>query len=459
MSAAARPIMSAPPASPALRSIEALWLARTAEAGARAADDPLEALRSQAMHRVMALGLPGSRDDTWRYTNLRSVLARTFVHVPDGQAPGAEDADADAVDSLVGPAARAATVLVVNGRPILSPPDGNGNNLLQISRLSDLSRPDIEKIQGQLGLPSDAEEARWALLNAALFADGLHVRISGALDEPLVIRHLLRSEFPNGLVHPRVLIELTSGASATVIEHYVDRGRHPPLGNSVTQLVLGHHSRLEHYRVFSTSAAAEHIDSLTVRQAGHSHCRQFTAVLGGGLVRTALHAHLSAAGAELDCHALLVGHEARQVDCVNIVAHDARDTRSRQTARAIASGTSRAAFNTKVVVNRGAVHAESEQSFRGLILSPSAEIDSRPQLEIHADEVKCAHGSTTGRLNPDMLFYLLSRGLDRRTAQTLLVYAFLADVLTGMSVACARAAIETALVPQLPDSKILEEFR
>ena len=164
-------------------------------------------------------------------------------------------------------------------------------------------------------------------------------------------------------------------------------------------------------------------------------------------------------GACLDSYSLLVGHEERHVDCVNIATHGAPDTRSRQTARAIASGTSRVIFNSKVVVEAGAVHAESQQSCRGLLLSPTAEIDSRPQLEIHADEVKCAHGATTGRLDPDMLFYMLSRGLDRETAQSLLVYAFLADVLTGMSVPSARAAIENALIAQLPDSQVLRKFR
>ena len=154
-----------------------------------------------------------------------------------------------------------------------------------------------------------------------------------------------------------------------------------------------------------------------------------------------------------------MGHEDRHIDCVNVVTHAAPDTHSNQTARAIASDVSRVIFNSKVIVNAGAVHAQSQQSCRGLLLSPTAEIDTRPQLEIHADEVKCAHGATTGRLDPDMLFYMLSRGLDRDTAQSLLVYAFLADVLTGMSVASARAAIENALIAQLPDSQTLRKFR
>jgi Fe-S cluster assembly protein SufD len=146
------------------------------------------------------------------------------------------------------------------------------------------------------------------------------------------------------------------------------------------------------------------------------------------------------------------------VDCVNIATHAAPDTRSRQTARAIATGESRVVFNSKVIVRAGAVRSESAQSCRGLLMSPDAEIDTRPQLEIHADEVKCAHGATTGRLDPDMLFYLLSRGLDRATAQSLLVYAFLADVLTGMP-ASTRAAVDAALIGQLPGSDLLEKFR
>jgi len=154
-----------------------------------------------------------------------------------------------------------------------------------------------------------------------------------------------------------------------------------------------------------------------------------------------------------------VGHENRHVDCVNIVTHEAPETRSRQTARAIASDLSRVIFNSKVIVNAGAANSDSQQSCRGLLLSPTAEIDTRPQLEIHTDEVKCAHGATTGRLDPDMLFYMLSRGLDRATAQSLLVYAFLADVLSGMSVTAARSAIENALISQLPDSQLLRKFR
>ncbi len=436
------------PLSPALKSFEAQWLARPM--------DSLAGLRANAMQRVLKLGLPTTRDESWRYTSLRHLAQESYVDAPavplGGLLPYASL-------SLLGDSERAATVLLVNGHPSLPTHMDAWYNGIEIRSLRDLSKIDPNLIAAHLQPLSDAEGSRWALLNTALFQDGLYLRITAKVSTPLVILHLLTAAGAHDVAYPRVIIDAAPGSSATIIEHYVEQGERPPLCNSATHIAAGRDSEIEHYRVFATGSAATHIDSLTIRQEGESRCRQFTIVLGGSLVRTSMDVSLDKAGASLESFSLLVGHESRHVDCVNVVTHNAPDTRSRQTARAIASGTSRVVFNSKVVVKPGAVHADSRQSCRGLLLSPKAEIDSRPQLEIHADEVKCAHGATVGRLDPDMLFYMLSRGLDRETAQSLLVFAFLADVLTDMSVPSARAAIETALIAQLPDSKILQAFR
>jgi Fe-S cluster assembly protein SufD len=436
------------PLSPALRSFEAQWLARETDA--------LSELREDAMKRVLRLGLPTTRDESWRYTNLRHLTSHGFADAPR-TTPGSLQPFASL--SLLGGAERAATVLMVNGHPSLSTSMESWYNGMEISGLRDLSRIDPELIASHLQPLSDTEQTRWALINTALFEDGLYLRITAKVTTPLVILHVLTAGGANHIAHPRVIIDAAPGSSATIVEHYVEQGEHPPLCNSATHIAAGQDSQIEHYRVFATSAAAAHIDSLTIRQDQGSRCKQFTIALGGGLIRSTLDANLNQPGASLDSYALLVGHESRHVDCVNIATHNAPGTRSRQTARAIASGTSRVVFNSKVVVNAGAAHADSRQSCRGLLLSPTAEIDARPQLEIHADEVKCAHGATVGRLDPDMLFYMLSRGLDRETAQSLLVYAFLADVLTDMSVPTARSAIENALIAQLPDSQTLQKFR
>jgi Fe-S cluster assembly protein SufD len=432
----------------ALRSFEAQWLARE--------PDSLAELREKAMKRVLALGLPTTRDESWRYTSLRHLAANTYVDAPAQLQEGLQP---HASLSLLGGGERAATVLLVNGHPSLPTHMDAWYNGIEIRSLRDMARLDPGLIAAHLEPLSDADPARWALLNTALFQDGVYLRITAKVATPLVILHLLSADGAHNVAHPRVIIDAAPGSSATIIEHYVEQGDHPPLCNSATHIALGQDSRIEHYRVFATGSAATHIDSLTLRQEANSRCRQFTIALGGSLVRNSLEASLDQPGASLESFSLLVGHDSRHVDCVNVVTHNARDTRSRQTARAIASGTSRVIFNSKVVVNSGAVHADSRQSCRGLLLSPKAEIDTRPQLEIHADEVKCAHGATVGRLDPDMLFYMLSRGLDRETAQSLLVFAFLADVLTDMSVPSARAAIESALIAQLPHSKILQAFR
>jgi Fe-S cluster assembly protein SufD len=438
---------SALPRSAALRSFAAQWQARTA--------DPLSAVREQAMQRFLDLGLPTSRDETWRYTNLRSLASQSFVDAP--RRSGSEIEQNSAL-SLFDESAQAASLLMVNGYPSL-PAAGGSIEGMEIRSLREMARLDPSALLHFLEPLSDADQKRWGLLNTALFVDGLYLKITGRVARPLLIRHVAAGEGADNIAYSRVIIEAAPDSSAIIVEQFEAQGENSPLSNAATQIALRRGAHLEHYRVYATDAGATHMDSLEIRQEQASQCKQFTLVLGGGLVRSALEARLGEPGASLDSYSLLVGHESRHVDCVNIVTHAAPETRSTQTARAIASDSSRVIFNSKVIVDAGAVHAQSQQSCRGLLLSPNAEIDTRPQLEIHADEVKCAHGATTGRLDPDMLFYMLSRGLDRDTAQSLLVYAFLADVLTGMSVASARAAIENALIAQLPDSQTLRKFR
>ena len=456
--------------SAALRSFEEQWVARAPgtrapgarEPGAREPDG-LTGLRERALRRFLQLGLPTSHDESWRYTSLRSLASQSFTDAPRAAALGFEQALAlEHSRALLGDRpladAEAATLVLVNGYPLL-PPASRPAAGLEIRTLSALARENPGLVARHLEPLPDAEELRWLLLNTALGVDGVHIRILGALATPLLILHVGSAERPDTVAYPRVIVEAAPGATATVLEHHIQHGAESPLSNSATLLALERDARIEHYRVFATGERAVHFDTLQVRLDRDAECRQFTVAVGGGLVRASLDARLNEPGASLDSRALLVGHADRHVDCVNVVRHACARTVSRQTARAIASGTSRVVFNSKVVVDAGASQSDSQQSFRGLLLSPSAEIDSRPQLEIHTDEVKCAHGATTGRLDPNMLFYMLSRGLDRQTAQSLLVYAFLADVLTGMGQSAARSAIEGELIRQLPDSQKLQEFR
>ncbi len=436
-------------ASPALRSLEALWQARPADA--------LQSLRARAMRRFLDLGLPTTQDESWRYTSLRRLAARSLSAA---LRPAAADTAAASLDLFGDPAPVIEYRLSNGGCPAGTGALGAGREAgIEARSLRDLLRTDPDRLAALLEPLPEEDEGRWALLNTAMFDDGLHLALSRPLAAPILIRHAAGATGPDEISHPRVIIEIAAGAAATIVELHSGAGAHLPVVNSTTRLNLGRGARVEHYRVFAAGDTATHFDTLEVRQEADSDCRQFTVALRGDLVRAHLHARLEQRGASLDARALLVGHGTRHVDYVAVATHQAPDTRSRQTARAIASGSSRVVVNSKVVVRAGAVRADSQQSCRGLLLSPESEIDSRPQLEIHADEVKCAHGAAIGRLDRDMLFYLLSRGLDRATAQSLLVFAFLADVLTDMSMPAARAALENALIAQLPDSNTVRQFR
>jgi Fe-S cluster assembly protein SufD len=357
MSPAPHPAPSA--LSPALRSFEAQWLARDFKRAA----DPLTSLREDAMKRVLRLGLPTTRDETWRYTNLRHLTSHGFVDAPTA-ARGAFEPTASL--SLLSAAERAATVLMVNGHPILPTDIDTCINGIELSNLREVARIEPGLIAAYLEPLTDADQARWALLNTALFLDGLYLKITAKVETPLVILHLLTAEGADNVAHPRVIIDAAPGCSATIIEHYVEQGEHPPLCNSATHITAGRDSLIEHYRVFATSAGTEHIDSLNIRQNANSRCKQFTIALGGGLVRTTLEASLNEPGASLDSYSLLVGHEARHVDCVNVATHNSRDTRSRQTARAIASGTSRVVLpRPPALARRGDRYAAAAGNSRG----------------------------------------------------------------------------------------------
>jgi Fe-S cluster assembly protein SufD len=440
-------------ASPALQSFDRIWEARSARAAQNLS--PMQAFRREAMAQFDRLGIPTLRDESWHYSNLRVLAQRAFGE-PAAAAVPAVDAGANLSWLISGE--DCAMLTLFNGIPVPGPA-GRLPAGITVTTLRDMEAADPHALSCLMLPLSEAEHERWVLLNSALFEDGLHVRISARCATPLLILHVAAPEGAQEVVNPRIIIDAAPGASALIIEHHVSGNANGVFSNSVCSIELRENAALEHFRVFSGNAAATHMDHLHVRASQNAHLRQHTICLDGAFVRANLDANLAAPDAALEAFSLLTGHDARHTDCVNIVTHAAPHTQSRQTARAIASGRSRAVFNSKVIVNAGAQKADSHQSCRGLLLSPTAEIDTRPQLEINANDVKCGHGATTGRLDPDMLFYLLARGLDRGTAQSLLVFAFLADVLTGMSLPAVRNGIESKLIEQLPNSQLLRQFR
>src|SRR5260370_6043710 len=238
----------------ALRSCAAQWETRSADA--------LSPVREEAMERFLKLGLPSSRDETWRYTNLRSLSAQSFVDAPRKTRGEIEP---NASLSLLDKTDRAASLLMVNGYPIMPVADGLISGM-EVYSLREVARLDPNKLVRFLEPLSDADQQRWALLNTALFVDGLYLKITARVPMPLVIRHVSTGDGADNIAYPRIIIEATPGSSATIIEHHVAQGEHTPLINSNTHIALGQGAQLEHYRLFATGADATHRDSLDIRQ-------------------------------------------------------------------------------------------------------------------------------------------------------------------------------------------------
>jgi Fe-S cluster assembly protein SufD len=208
------------PVSAALRAFEAQWLAREAPGEVNS----LSRLRESAMRRLLRLGLPTTRDETWRYTNLKHLTSHGFMDAPQR---GRGEFEPQASLSLLGVGERASTVLMVNGHPALSPYIDDCFNGIEISSLRSLSRIDPSLIATRILPLSDADQARWGLLNTALFSDGLYLKVTAQVTTPLVILHVLTADGPHNIAHPRVIIDAEPGSRAIIIEHFVEQGAQP----------------------------------------------------------------------------------------------------------------------------------------------------------------------------------------------------------------------------------------
>lgn len=395
--------------------------------------------RRLALYRYLALGLPDSRDEDWRYTDLGTLDSRALV-IPDGSAdtvpaiedyPGALMAFAD--DRLVWRDTQLPT--------------------RQLGTLADAEAPARHRL-GTL-----AGEAALAQLNLALWREGacLHVPAGHRPRLPVFLR--FAATRADAMLNPRVLVVMEAHADAVLVEHYRADGATPHWQNAVVEIFLEPGARLTHLRLVEAGEGGTHTHTVSVRQARDSHYRGLTLTLGGGLVRQNLHAILAGEGAEARLDGLFVANGIRHVDHHVRIDHAASHTVSRTNWRGMADGRGRGIFDGRVLVRHGTVQADARQSSRNLLLSPHAEIDAKPQLEIYSDDVKCGHGATVGSLDQDALFYLSSRGIDPATARAMLLAGFAEQALGLLDDAGLRDWVQPRLAAALPGAGNAREVR
>lgn len=379
--------------------------------------------RRDALQAALRDGLPGARTESWKYTSLRPMERRAFG-VSSAPAPF----DASAVLALLAP-----RVVFVNGRfdatlsDLSDLPDG-----LSLEPLSQVLTRGDERECNVLARRFDRTDEVFARLNAALAADGLVLRADAGVQatRPVHIVSIGTADAGDVAWHLRHLIELREGAAVQVVEHLFGASPHAHLSNQLAHVHLAPRARLEHARLqdeSSTSTVIARTDAVLSREAQY---RRLDLELGAALSRHELNIALHGEGASANANGVLLASGRRHVDTRLGVDHAAPSTRCELTWRGLGAGRGRAAFHGGILIREGADGAEAMLSNKNLLLSLNAEIDTQPVLEIHADEVKAAHGATVGQLDPTSLFYLRSRGVPLDAARALLTAAFCRETLS-----------------------------
>jgi Fe-S cluster assembly protein SufD len=419
---------------------------------------PGAARRRAAMAALAETGLPGSRDETWKYANLRLLERQSFTPAaltPPADAGAAARVAADLPAALAG----VARYVFVDGvfAPALS--DALAATAARVTPLA--ARADTPDAPAPSPVPQSelGVDQRFALLNEAFATDGAAIAVpAGAEAARIEIIFVASAEAQLGASYPRVELRLEAGARLVLVERHLSAGAGASFVTSAVSAELARGAALDHYRLQELSSRAILFDTLGATLAQEASYRLHAIGSGAAAARSTLRLQLIGERADLALSVAALGDRHQLQDTYALVEHLAPRAHTEETFRGISAGRARVAFNGKIVVAREAHGTDSRQSLRGLLAGPEAEIDVRPQLEIYTDDVRCSHGATAGKLDDNMLFYLLSRGLDRATAQRALKWAFLEDVIARIEVPALRRQIEERLAGQMQDGAALREF-
>jgi Fe-S cluster assembly protein SufD len=400
----------------------------------------LSAKRGAALDLVHASGVPTAKQEGWRYTGLKPLLEQGFVQeAEEVTALAPED-----IEDLLIPGLNAHRVVLANGRlvPSLSWVDGLPAGV-RAGGLHALIESDPDLLRERLGRVAGEGAHVFAALNTAGMDDGFVLLLDpGArVERPIEIIHLSLGMDEPRLAQPRHLVDLGQGAAATLIERYVSLGESLYCTNSVLELSLGDQAELTHYRVQQESPRAFHIAGVYLSQGAGSRYHGVNVGLGAAWSRTDLVVRFAAPGAQCDLDGLYLTGDGQVMDFHLDVRHEVPGCASRESFRGILYGKGRAVFDGRVYVARDAQKTDAQLSNRNLVLSRNAEVDTKPQLEILADDVKCSHGTTVGQLDPQSLFYLRSRGIPLNQARRMLCLGFAGEVLDALSLEPLRGYV------------------
>jgi Fe-S cluster assembly protein SufD len=402
----------------------------------------VRALRRGAFDRFAALGFPTPKNEDWHYTSVAPIADQEFALLSSRTG----DIGRDDLAPFTFGATDWHTITFVNGR--FAPELSDLKKLPAGVEISDLASawcasPDIAD---RLGSVASHESQAFTALNAAFAQDGAVLRIARNVEvsRPIHLLFVTDAAAARAMTNPRNLIVVEPNATATVIETYASATDSVYFTNAVTEVTVGEGATLRHYKMQREAPRAFHIGTIEVQQRRDSHYVSFSLATGGELSRTNVYTTLDGEGSGATLNGLYMLDSEQHCDHQTQIVHAQPNTFSRELYKGILDGRSHGVFNGKVYVRPIAQKTDGKQTNNTLLLSETAHVDTKPQLEIFADDVKCTHGATVGQIDQAALFYLKSRGIANSPARRLLTYAFAADVLETIEVDAVREGLERA---------------
>jgi Fe-S cluster assembly protein SufD len=412
--------------------------------GWKLADDGLRHLRTQAIDRFAELGFPSTRDEEWRFTPLSSLVETPFQLADPESVSRLEAVDLQRSLPKLGPSSH---LVLVDGfsapRYTKCSPLPNG---VVACGLAEAIQNHRELVMPHLAKHVRLGRAPFAALNTGFLHDGMFVYLprGTVLREPIHLIYISIASDEPTVCYPRTLIVCESSTQLNIVQSYLSRQEDGSASftNAVTEIVLGANSHVEHCKVQHENTQAFHFETLQVQQDRDSRFTSQAITLGGRLVRNEINAVLAGEGCECTLNGLYVGGDTQHIDNRTSIDHAKPHCQSHELYKGILDDKAKGVFNGKIFVRQDAQKTDAKQTNKTLLLSDDATINTKPQLEIFADDVKCTHGATVGQLASEAIFYLRTRGIGQDQARAILTYAFADDILQHIKVEPLRRELE-----------------
>ncbi|HEX4795781.1 MAG TPA: Fe-S cluster assembly protein SufD [Humisphaera sp.] len=407
----------------------------------------LEALRRAAIDRFDAVGFPSTKQEEWRFTNVAPIAKTEFrlAHHHDAQ-----EAALTASRFTFGHDA-ASELVFINGRfePQLSKL-GKLPRGVRVTNLSDALETDSQVVEQHLGKYADIRGNPFVALNSGFIQEGalIHFSRDVALEQPIHLLFISTPAREPAVTHPRVLVVAEEGASATLVESYVGSGRGVYFTNAVTEIVAGAGARVDHCKLQQENLDAYHVATMQVQLAARTQFVSHSATLGARLTRNDLTAVMGGEFADATLNGLVLISGEQHCDNHTVLDHARANCPSHELYKHVLGGKSSGVFKGKILVRPNAQKTDSKQTSKSLLLTDDATMNAMPALEIYADDVKCTHGSTTGPVDEEQVFYLRQRGVGAEAARHLMTYAFAADITRRIKVEPVRRRLEEYMAAQ-----------